>query len=295
MPMEHVHDLRSKSLLAVIALNLGITAIEFVGAAVSGSLALFSDGLHNLSDVMAILISYAALRWSKRPRSARYTYGYKRAEILAALSNAITLVLICFYLIFTSIGRLFRPEPIAGSIMLTVAVAGLLANLAGAALLRKPSANSLNMRSAYFHLYSDAAASLAVILGALGILLFHITWLDAALTLVISIYLFIQNWSIIAESLEVIMMASPKGIDVQRLMQSLTALPRVVDLHHIHVWRLNDSETYLEAHVRVQDMALSETIDIQAQIKEELARHEIRNVTLQFESTDGLCSCPSGS
>lgn len=294
MPIEHVHDLRSKSLLAVIALNLGITALEFTGAAISGSLALFSDGLHNLSDVMAIIISYAAVRWSKRPRSERYTYGYKRAEILAAFFNAATLVLICLYLIVTSIGRLFRPEPISGAIMLTVAVVGLIANLAGAALLRKPSATSLNMRSAYFHLYSDAAASLAVILGALGILVFHITWLDAALTLAIAIYLFIQNWSIIAESLEVIMMASPKSIDVHRLMQRLTTLPRVIDLHHIHVWRLNDRETHLEAHVRVQDMTLSETIDIQAQMKEELARHAIHHVTLQFESTDGRCPCPSG-
>ena len=294
MPMEHVHDLCSKSLLAVMALNFSITWIEFAGAAVSGSLALFSDGLHNLSDVMAILISYAGVRWSERPRSERYTYGYKRAEILAALFNAAILILICLYLLFTSIGRLFRPEPITGAIMLTVAVVGLVANLAGAALLRKPSQASLNMRSAYFHLYSDAAASLAVIFGALGILLFHITWLDAALTLVISIFLFIQNWSIIAESLEVIMMASPKGIDVHKLVQRLATLPRVIDLHHIHVWRLNDSETHLEAHVRVQDMTLSETIGIQTKIKKELARHAIRHVTLQFESADSLCSCPSG-
>lgn len=292
--MEHVHDLRSKRLLAVIALNLGITVIEFAGAAVSRSLALFSDGLHNLSDVMAIIISYAAVRWSKRPRSERYTYGYKRAEILAALFNAATLILICFYLILTSIGRLFHPEPISGAIMLTVAIAGLIANVAGAALLRKASTTNLNIRSAYFHLCSDAAASLAVILGALGILLFHIAWLDAALTLAIAIYLVIQNWSIIAESSEVIMMASPRGIDLQRVVQRLTTLPRVVDLHHIHVWRLNDCETHLEAHVRVQDMTLSETIGLQAQIKEELARYAIRHVTLQFESTDCRCPCPSG-
>jgi len=285
-PTPPAHGRTEKNLFITIVLNFIITAVEIVGGIVSGSLALLSDALHNLADGLALVISYGALQLSKRPRTDKYTFGLKRAEIIAAIINATSLLIISFFLIKASIQRLAHPQPVQADIMLLVAVVGLAANLIGSWLVRSISAGSLNLRAAYFHLVSDALSSLAVIIGAFAILLFQVTWLDPLVTLLISLYILRETWSIIVESVDVILMASPKQIDINELVLSLESLPEVKGVHHVHLWQLNETDTHLEAHIQVADMYISHTAAIQKMIEGKLAAYAIGHVTLQFECTE---------
>ncbi|MFA6596388.1 MAG: cation diffusion facilitator family transporter [Ignavibacteriaceae bacterium] len=286
--MSHNHnkaeETSEKNLFITMALNFFITIAEVVGGLISGSLSLISDALHNFSDGIAIIITYIAMRMSKMPRTLKYTFGLKRAEIIAAIINASTLIIISFFLIKEAIERFYNPSPIAGSIMLIVASLGLTANVVGTLLLKKGSKNNLNIRAAYFHLLSDAISSLAVIIGALFIIFFKIYWIDPLLTILISIYILKMTYEIVKESLNVIMMSSPAGINLDDLKILVEGIPGVVNIHHVHLWKLNDNDTHFEAHIEVEDMAVSKTIDIQKLIELELhERYEINHTTLQFE------------
>ena len=277
-------DTSEKNLFITMALNFFITVAEVIGGIISGSLSLISDALHNFSDGFAIIITYVAMRLSKRPKTSKYTFGLKRAEIIAAIINASTLIIISFFLIKEAIDRFSNPTPIAGSLMLIVASLGLIANVAGTLLLKKGSANNLNIRAAYFHLLSDAVSSLAVIIGALFIILYKIYWIDPLLTVLISIYILKETYEIVKESVDILMMSNPEGIDLNAIKNIVEKIPGVINIHHIHLWKLNDNDTHFEAHIEVEDMAVSKTIEIQKQIEHKLHdKYEINHTTLQFE------------
>jgi len=270
-------DTSEKNLFITMALNFFITVAEVIGGIISGSLSLISDALHNFSDGL-----------SKRPKTAKYTFGLKRAEIIAAIINASTLIIISFFLIKEAIDRFSNPTPITGSLMLIVASLGLIANVAGTLLLKKGSANNLNIRAAYFHLLSDAVSSLAVIIGALFIILYKIYWIDPLLTVLISIYILKETYEIVKESVDILMMSNPEGIDLNVIKNIVEKIPGVINIHHIHLWKLNDNDTHFEAHIEVEDMAVSKTIEIQKQIEHKLHdKYEINHTTLQFEC--GAC------
>ena len=273
-----------KNLFVTLLLNLLITGIEIVGGIVSGSLSLLSDAVHNFSDGVAIVVSFIALRLSKKPRTLKYTFGLKRAEILAAVINASTLIIISFFLIKEAVERFAEPPPVAGGVMLAVAIVGFAANVAGTLLLKKGSADNLNIRATYVHLLSDAVSSAAVIIGALFIFVFGIPWIDPALTILISLYILKETYQIVKESVDVIMMSSPGEIDLKVVQQAVEAVAGVKNMHHVHVWRLNDSDIHFEAHVDVDDLPVSGT----ARIREEIERclhdlYDINHTTLQFE------------
>jgi len=277
-------DTSEKNLFITMALNFFITVAEVIGGIISGSLSLISDALHNFSDGFAIIITYVAMRLSKRPKTSKYTFGLKRAEIIAAIINASTLIIISFFLIKEAIDRFSNPTPITGSLMLIVASLGLIANVAGTLLLKKGSANNLNIRAAYFHLLSDAVSSLAVIIGALFIILYKIYWIDPLLTVLISIYILKETYEIVKESVDILMMSNPEGIDLNVIKNIVEKIPRVINIHHIHLWKLNDNDTHFEAHIEVEDMVVSKTAEIQKLIDNELhERYEINHTTLQFE------------
>jgi len=281
-------DTSEKNLFITMALNFFITVAEVIGGIISGSLSLISDALHNFSDGFAIIITYVAMRLSKRPKTSKYTFGLKRAEIIAAIINASTLIIISFFLIKEAIDRFSNPTPITGSLMLIVASLGLIANVAGTLLLKKGSANNLNIRAAYFHLLSDAVSSLAVIIGALFIILYKIYWIDPLLTVLISIYILKETYEIVKESVDILMMSNPEGIDLNVIKNIVEKIPGVINIHHIHLWKLNDNDTHFEAHIEVEDMAVSKTIEIQKQIEHKLHdKYEINHTTLQFEC--GAC------
>ncbi len=278
---EHTSE---KNLFITMALNFFITIAEVLGGFISGSLSLISDAMHNFSDGIAILITYIAMRLSKKPKTLKYTFGLKRAEIIAAIINATTLIIISFFLIKEAIDRFSNPSPITGSMMLIVASLGLIANVIGTLLLKKGSTNNLNIRAAYFHLLSDAVSSLAVIIGAVFIIFYQIYWIDPLLTVLISVYILKETYEIVKEALDVIMMSSPKGIELNELKNLVESITGVKNVHHIHLWRMNDNDTHFEAHIEVEDMAVSKTIDIQKQIEGRLHdKYEINHTTLQFE------------
>ncbi len=288
--MSHNHSHNSgnetseQNLFITMALNFFITIAEVIGGFISGSLSLISDALHNFSDGIAIIITYIAMRLSKKPKTFKYTFGLKRAEIIAAIINASTLIIISFFLIKEAIERFYNPSPITGSLMLIVAALGLIANIAGTLLLKKGSKGNLNIRAAYFHLLSDAVSSLAVIIGAVFIIFYQIYWIDPLLTILISVYILKETYEIVKEALNVIMMSSPEGIDLNELKILVESLSGVKNIHHIHLWKLNDNDTHFEAHIEVEDMAVSKTIEIQKKIEAELHdKYEINHTTLQFE------------
>ncbi len=281
---HHHHDVPRRKLLFVILLNLIITIAEVVGGLLSGSLALLSDAIHNLSDTMAMVISYLAMLISRKPRNERKTYGYNRAQTLAAFINASFLLLISAYLIYESIIRFLHPEPIKSGLMIVVAAIGLASNFLSVVLLHSHSKASLNLRSSYLHLLGDTVSSVGVIAGGIAIHLWHVYWLDPLVTVLIALYILRETWQILRESIDVFMQSAP-DIDFDDLQTSLEALEGVRNIHHVHIWMYDEHSTCLEAHVEVDDMMLSETTAIRLRIEKILHdQYHIEHATLQMEN-----------
>ncbi|MBW1973702.1 MAG: cation transporter [Deltaproteobacteria bacterium] len=288
MPHKHVHSrLNSSSsrLFFTMLLNFLIFAIEVIGGILSGSLSLISDALHNFSDAIAIIISYIALKLSKLPKTEHYTFGFKRAETLAAIINSATLVAICFYLFKEAYDRFVKPEPIAGGMMVIVATVGLTANILGTLLLKKDAKGNMNIRSVYLHLFSDAVSSVAVIIGGIFIHFLRIYWVDPLLTVLISIYILKKSFEIVKDATNVLMMGTPEMISLKDIKKKIEAIPSVKNIHHVHLWRLNDKNLHFEAHVEVEDMLITDSTKLINHIEEKLKKlYHINHVTLQLES-----------
>ena len=276
-------------LIITITLNFVITIVEIIGGIISGSLSLISDALHNFSDVIAVIISYIAIRFNRRPKDAQYTFGYKRAEILAAVFNASVLIGISLYLFFAAYNRFMNPQIIEGGLMIIVASIGLTANVIGTLLLKPGSKGNMNIRSAYLHLLSDAVSSFGVIIGGVFIYLYNIYWLDSILTVLISLYIIRESWIIIKEAITVLMMAAPSDISIREIENAITNLDGITNIHHIHFWRINEIDNHFEAHIEVEDVLVSQTERKITEIEKLLHdKFEINHVTIQFES--GRCS-----
>lgn len=281
----HVHsDVSKNNLIIAIILNSSITIAEVVGGIISGSLSLLSDALHNLSDVIAILISYLALKISQRENNERLTFGYKRVEILSALFNSVVLLTISIYLFREAYLKLKEPHPIDGLLMLVVALIGLLANLISVLVLKKDSHRSLNIKSAYIHLLSDTFSSVGVVVGGILIYSFNIYYVDPILTFIIGAYIIKESLSIISETVEILMQATPKGIDINKIKEEIESLEEVKDLHHVHIWRLGDRDIHFEGHINLKEnLAVNDIIPVYNKIEEILKRYGITHSTIQIE------------
>jgi cobalt-zinc-cadmium efflux system protein len=289
--MGHKHDHhidRSTSmvrLFVTMMLNFLITVVEVIGGLLSGSLSLISDALHNFSDGIAIIISYIAIRLGKHPQTYKYTFGLKRAEILAAAFNAGTLIAICIYLFKESYERFVSPQYIEGRLMIVVAGIGLIANVVGTLLLKKGSKDNINIRSAYLHLFGDAISSAAVIIGGICIQLFRVYWVDPLLTVLISVYILIRSIEIVKESINVLMMGAPESVSIENIQKDLENIAGIKNIHHVHVWRLGEHDIHFEAHIDVDDMRVSQTTSLCTIVEDRLKlNHGITHVTLQFET-----------
>ncbi len=276
---------RGKKLLWVTLLNFVITAAEIIGGIMSNSLALISDALHNLGDAFATLIAYIAHRISGKRASDRKTFGFKRVEILAALLNSIILIVISVYLFVEAYHRFQDPQPIKSKLMLIVASIGLLANLASVLVLHKGSGENINVKAAYLHLLGDTLSSVAVIAGALLILFYDIFWIDPLITVLIGGYLLYETVKILMQTIEILMQAVPKNVDIDKIKRRLEEIPDIMNIHHIHVWNLNDQQVYFECHMDIQnDIALSKANEIRLEA-EEILLHDLgmSHVTIQME------------
>jgi cobalt-zinc-cadmium efflux system protein len=285
---SHIHsegENTEKNLLISVLLNLVVTITEVLGGIFSNSLALLSDALHNLGDTSAIFIAFLAHVISKKEGTNKKTFGFKRIEILAALFNAIVLVVIIIYLFIEAWHRLRNPMPIKGLIMLIVAVVGLLANLFSVLLLKKHSGQSLNIRAAYLHLIGDTVSSFVVIFTAILIYFFNIYWIDPVVTFVLGIYLLWETYRILKVALDILMQATPPGLDLNLVKKALETIPAIDNIHHVHAWNLSDQDIHFECHVDLKsDIRISETEIIQEAINEMLKeKFLITHVTIQYE------------
>jgi len=289
MGHHHHANLKGRMLFSIV-LNLAITLAEVVGGILSGSLALLSDSLHNFSDTMSLVASYWAIKIGERERNEKYTFGYKRAEILVAFINSAVLVGVALFLVVEAYKRFRNPNPIEGTLMLAVAVIGLIANLVSVLLLHEHAGESMNVRSAYLHLMSDTLSSVAVVLGGIAIIKWNVLWIDPLITVLIAVYVFYEGFEILKESVEVLMEASP-DIDLETLRREIEDIPGVRNAHHFHVWRIGEGEVHFECHVEVEDMPLSEAQRIIDEVEKRLRQYGIAHVTVQLEV--GRCENPS--
>ncbi|WP_418501913.1 cation diffusion facilitator family transporter [Flagellimonas sp.] len=283
---SHSHtDLRGRNLLISILLNILITLAQVVGGLISGSLALLSDALHNFSDVLSLIISYVAQKLGKKQANKHKTFGYKRAEIMAAFVNAATLVVVAIFLMKEAVERLFDTQEIASNLVIWLSVLGIVANGFSVLLLKKDSKENMNMRSAYLHLLTDMMASVAVLIGGILMSLFHLYWVDAVLTMIIGIYLIYMGYDLLKESTKVLMLFTPKSIVIQDIVESICTIEPVKNVHHVHIWQLNEDEVHMEAHVDFkEDIKLSEFDTILEEIEEHVYhKHGINHVNIQPE------------
>ena len=285
MSQEDHHSHTHRSLGITIVLNVIITAAQIAGGLISGSLALISDAVHNLSDGVAVFLAYLASVISQKERTAQSTFGYKRAEILAAFINALVLVAISFYLMIEAVKRFFQPQVVDFKWMLILGFLGLIANSFSVLILNKDQHDNLNIKAAYLHLMGDALTSLAVILGAFFIWIWDWYWIDPAVTLLISFYLLFHTIRLLKESTGILMQFAPTSIHIHELESRLNAIEGIMRVYHIHVWRLTDQTIHFEAHVELTgDLRLSQTQPIGEQVNELLRKeYGINHITLQFE------------
>jgi cobalt-zinc-cadmium efflux system protein len=288
--MEHDHhhhhkDISGKNLLITSLLNLAITIVEIAGGLISNSLALLSDALHNLGDTSAVFIAYMAHLISRKGRTSKKTFGYKRIEILAALFNAIVLIVITSYLFVEAFRRIRHPEPIKGNVMFVVAVVGLLANISSVLLLKRDSKHNINVRAAYLHLLGDTISSVAVIAGAVFIYFFGWYWIDPLITFIVGLYILKETWVVLKQAVEILMQGTPEDLDLTEVKEALEDLPEIDNIHHVHAWNLNDNEIHFECHVDLNDdIRVSQTEKIKDKIHEILLnKFNITHVTIQYE------------
>ncbi|NBK21133.1 MAG: cation transporter [Spirochaetia bacterium] len=275
--------LSGRKIFWVTVLNATITAAEVVGGLLSGSLALLSDAVHNLSDTFAIALSYFANRMARRPKDSKRTYGYKRVEILSAFINATVLAVITVFLIIEAVRRFSEPASIDGKLMMAVAAVGLAANLFSVFLLEKDSHESLNIKASYLHLLGDTVSSVGVLAGGVVIKFWGQVWIDPAVTILIALYIMKEAVDIIRSTVGILMQSSAH-IDYARIKEDVESMKGVNNLHHVHSWMGDEKTIYFEAHLELEDMFLSDVQKVYAEIEEYLIHvHGVSHVTLQAE------------
>lgn len=296
--MAHNHEIVwGRRLIATMVMNLIIPVVQIYGGIVSGSMALISDALHNLSDFTSVLISYSALRIGRLEPTARHTFGYKRLEVLAAVFNVALLFGAGLYIAFEGCTRLRDPRPVSGNIVILIASIAFLANMISTLMLRPGARSNLNIRSAFLHMLTDALTSLGVLI--LGIIWVFKPWywLDPLFSWIIVALILYSGWGILKEAYGILMNATPPGINLQEIQREIEALEGVKEIHHLHVWNISAEGVALVAHVVVPDRMLSKVDELSVQIRELLlCRFSIDHPVLQFEATacevTGILSCP---
>ena len=274
-----------RSLLLSTALNFFITVVQIVGGILSNSLSLLSDAVHNLGDTIAVFLAFLANKFGNKPANNKKTFGYKRLEVIAAFINAAVLIIISLLLIIEAIKRFYEPEPVKGGLMLIVASAGLIANLISVLLLNPHKKSNINIKAAYLHLLGDTLSSFAVIFGGIAIIIWDAYWIDPLITALIGLYLIYHTIEIFKTSFNVLMQSTPEGLDVDKLKQTITSLPEICNIHHIHTWTLDEQKIFLECHIKLcDDIKVSDTEVITKKLEKLLfERYNISHITIQYE------------
>jgi len=287
--MTHSHNhgtenLGDGKLIIAVVVNVMLTVAQVIGGVFSGSLSLIADALHNLSDAASLGIALFARKIGRKPADALKTFGYKRAEVIAALINLTTLIIVGLYLIYEALWRFAEPEEIAGWTVVIVAGIALIVDIVTALLTYTMSKNSMNIRAAFIHNMSDALASVAVIIAGTLILLYQWYWVDTLLTLIIAGYILWQGFTMLPKAIHLLMEGTPAHLSIKQVISAMTAVDGVVNVHHVHIWQLDEQHNALEAHVVVNSTQLLEIEKIKTALKTLLSKQfDVGHSTLEFE------------
>jgi cobalt-zinc-cadmium efflux system protein len=281
----------SRSTIRRLALSLGITlvfvVVEMLAGVYANSLALLTDGAHNLTDALALALTWWALWITTKPANSGKTYGYHRAGILVALVNSTTLALIALGIFYEAWKRFISPPVVQADILIIVGVVAVLVNLGTALLVRRGSEHDLNLRSAFLHLMGDVASTMGAVIAGIIIRFTGFNWLDALVSALIGLLILWNAWSILRESLEILMESTPADIDMGALQGDILAVAGVRGVHDLHVWSITRSLRTLSAHLVTEDVPVSEGAKIQMAVGGMLAQHYgINHTTLQLECID---------
>lgn len=273
-----------------IILNTAFVIIQAGAGLYTDSIALLSDAGHNLSDVASLLISLLAFRLSRAKPSPSFTYGYKKTTVLAALVNAVILLIAIAVLGYEAVVRLNHPTPVAGGTVAIVAGIGIAVNFASAMFFFRSKEHDLNTRGAYLHLITDALVSLGVVVAGLLIQYTGFYWLDGAVSLVILIVILVSTWRLLSDSLRMALDAVPHNIDRDRIKEIVLAIPGVQEMHHTHIWAMSTTQNALTTHLTLDDkLPFHEKMKLVHEVKHQLRKHHIHHATIELESPQQPC------
>ena len=286
----HAHidpDSGDRRVAIAIWANGLLTVAQIVGGILSGSLALIADALHNFSDMASLVIAFAARKIARRPADERMTFGYGRVEIVAALINYTTLIVIGFYLIYEGGMRMIDPPEVMGWTVVILGGIALVVDTLTAMLTYSMQKGSVNIRALFLHNLSDALASVAVIVGGTLIILYDMRWVDPAITIGIALYILYLSFTEIGGPIRTLMLGSPPDIDGNDVVRAIQSVDGVVDVHHVHLWQMQEHAAALDCHIVVEREWMGEADKIKENVKSVLhERFSIEHSTLEFEASD---------
>ena len=273
-----------RRLVWALLVNVVLTVVQIIGGVVSGSLALIADAVHNFSDAASLMIALIARQWSTKPADMDRTFGYRRAELVGAMINLTTLILIGVYLLFEAVMRIFQPEPIAGWIVVIIAGVALVVDVITAALTYTLAKESINIRAAFLHNLADALSSVAVIVAGSLIILYEWYIVDTLCTFLIAGYVIFHGGIEIRTVIRILMQSTPTDLDIKDIVTTLKKIDSIEDVHHIHVWELDEHTRSLEAHVVITEQGPDRIESVKTQIKNCLSEQfKIEHSTIEFE------------
>jgi cobalt-zinc-cadmium efflux system protein len=283
-----------RRVFAAIAVNMGLTVAQIVGGIVSGSLALIADALHNFSDAISLIIAFGARKIARRPRDAEMTFGYGRVEVVAALINYTTLIVIGLYLLYEAAMRFADPQPVEGWLIVIIAGIALIVDAVTAALTYAMSKSSVNIRAAFLHNVADALGSVAVIVAGTLILLYDWRLIDPLVTVLIAGYILWQSFREIGPVIRILMLGSPPEIETDAVLDTVRGIDGVTGIHHAHFWQMDEHRAALDAHIVIAEGRWSDADAVKDRIKTTLAdRFDIEHTTLELECARHACDDPS--
>lgn len=282
--------MRGRAVSVALGLNSVLLVVQVAGALAFGSLALLADSVHQLSDVVSLVVALVAVRLATRPNTSNYTYGLKRADVFGALINAVLLLAAAGWITVEAIRRIGEPHDIDGVGVIVLAIVGLAVNAGSAWWVSRVAGESLNLRGAVIHLAADAAGSMAVLASGIAVVVWDATWVDPAMSLLIAGLVLWQGLDILRKTTVIFMEGTPQGIDLDELEHVIADQPGVEAVHHLHVWSLDSETQALTAHVVIGEESLHRAQVMATDIEQLLENEGIHHSTLAVECHD--CTVP---
>ncbi|WP_322989425.1 cation diffusion facilitator family transporter [Hoeflea sp.] len=276
-----------------VVVNLGLTVAQIIGGILSGSLAMIADAIHNLSDALSLVIAFLARKIARRPADSTMTFGYGRAEVVAALINYTTLIVIGLYLIYEAVMRFIEPEGVDGWLVVIIAGIALIVDAATALLTYSLSKESVNIRAAFVHNVADALGSIAVIVAGTLIILYDWRWIDPLVTLLIAGYILWMSFSEIGDVIRILMLGSPVDLKTEKVLDAMQRMDGVTGVHHFHLWQMQEHDNAVQAHLVVAAGRWNDADAIKAEVKCVLKdEFSIAHSTLELECSAHACIDP---